>query len=47
MQKEAIVINGNKTGASSLPTIPCIHLTQEKLKYLWGEFYYVEVLSSV
>lgn len=39
MQKEAIVINGNKTGTSSLPMIlfmSCIHLTQEKLKYLWG-----------
>lgn len=42
MQKEATVINGNKTGTSSLPMIllmPCIHLTQEKLKYLRGEFH--------
>lgn len=42
MQKEVIVINGNKTGTSLLPMIllmPCIHLTQENLKYLWSEFH--------
>lgn len=41
MQKEAIIINSNKTGASSLPRTLLMsyrHLTQEKLQYLWDKF---------